>query len=354
LNVRQIGRNYANRAGRSGRRVWGSLLTLAHRLRFNPEARFHLQLASWKPVGRPPVVAFRWMMTQLCPYSCAYCRQRHKLTTVNGKSNHAFRNYPVAAWLEAFAEHSRGRRCVLTITGGEPMADRKSIISLLNGLSALKEIEHIRIDTNAYWTPERYDSLDRSKLFLNCAYHPEMTSEDAYLGRMRRIVDAGFQVSKVNLVIWGNHKEQYDALRKRFRGMGIPIHPNTDYNAPPPSKVEMKVFEGKVPTLEMKYRVRRSPPLGKLCLYPSVAYELDFGGKVWVACFPALRGSFFDRSLPIQPGGPVSCPSDCCYCVDRHSLLQDADPERGAALNVLEFYSRELLELQDRGCEGRQ
>ena len=310
--------------------------------------RFTIPLASWKPAGGSPVVAMRWMMTHLCPYSCSYCLVNRDILEKKSKGNHAFHNYSVAEWLSAFRRHFVLDRLSLTITGGEPMADRNSVIALLNGLSSMSTVECIRIDTNAFWEPEQYCELDRSKLTLNCAFHPGQTDEEAYFDRMRRIVSSGFRVAKVNYVFFGNQMDRYLEYKARLGKLGIPINANSEVHSSR-TEEEQKFLAQELTEFEFKHKVMRSPTFGKQCLYPSIAYQMDYAGKVSVGCFPLVSGSFFDDRLPKRPEGPVPCPSRNCYCTDKHVMLEDADPLRAAAINPLAFYREELLNLHGQG-----
>ncbi|MGD0729909.1 MAG: hypothetical protein ABR956_01510 [Terracidiphilus sp.] len=265
----------------------------------------------------------------------------------NGKSNHSFRNYSVDEWLGSFQRHFSVNRLSLTITGGEPMADRNSIVALVNGLTAMSTVECIRIDTNAYWEPERYRDLDRSKVIMNCSYHPEQTNEDAYFDRMRRIVASGFHIGMVNYVFYGDRAIRYGEHKSRLRKLGIPINPNSEFHSRR-TKEERELLVREIPALEFSQKVLQIPTDGEQCLYPAIAYDMDYEGNVSVACFPSVSGSFFDVKLPKQPAGPVSCPAKNCFCTDKYVMLKRAKSLRAAAINPLAYYSEELLRIQDQ------
>lgn len=329
--------------------VWSAPINSIRGISTTEKRAFATQLASWKPVGKPEAIALRWAVTSRCPYSCSYCYvvRQQRTSQLSNRSNHAFHNYSVPVWLEAFRSHFRSFRLALIISGGEPMMDRDSIVALLNGLSAMDAVECIRIDTNAYWEPAHYKQLDPSKLILNCSFHPEQTDEQSYFARLAQIVAAGFRVGIVNFVFRTGVECRYYEYKARLRDMGIPISLNPEMHSRF-ADTELEFLSGELPALDYKYKALRKSPRGQACLYPAIGLEMDYAARVWNACFPHITGSFFDRELPLRPSGPVPCPSSSCYCRDKYALLKEASPERGAALNALSVYSEELLESKSR------
>ncbi len=307
------------------------------------ERLFASALAVWKPTNRPEVVALRWLITEICPYSCSYCAQRHKLTYDGKLANHAFANHPVEKWRQAFERHFSARRLSLTITGGEPMADRGSIIPLVNALTAMPTVECIRIDTNAFWDCGRYEELNRSKLIFNCSYHPEQTGEEAYFGRIERIAAAGFRIGMVNYVFYKDRWAKYREFQQRLRALGVPINPNPEFTTVR-SADEQEFLSREIPPIDYQLKARRVSPRGRPCLYPAVAYMMDYTGALSVGCLSVKSGSFFDRSLPLRPVSPMRCPNHNCGCLDQYAFL--AGQRRSGNLNLLGAYSQELLALQ--------
>ena len=96
---------------------------------------FREVLSTWRPEGQKPVFILRWSMTTWCNYNCPYCPQTHDRLAPKGKefTAHAFDNYPLEKWLEAFHRHFAERGLSMVITGGEPMLDRKNMLPFLKG-----------------------------------------------------------------------------------------------------------------------------------------------------------------------------------------------------------------------------
>ena len=130
----------------------------------------------WRPKDAMPVVALRWMVTNWCSYRCPYCPRTHDRRAQKGDrmTAHAFDNFPLQQWLEAFDRHFAGYRLSVVITGGEPMVDRKNVPKLLNFLSAKTTVECIRIDTNLSWSPMHFQ-LSTGPRSSSCAHFTQVT-----------------------------------------------------------------------------------------------------------------------------------------------------------------------------------
>ena len=116
---------------------------------------------TWQSTFGPTPILLRWSMTQWCNYSCIYCTQKHDRYAEWGKyTAHAFDNYPVEDWGNAFDRHFSNHKLSMVITGGEPLIDYRNMYSFLERLLDNEYLACVRIDTNASWQPEKYKSLD--------------------------------------------------------------------------------------------------------------------------------------------------------------------------------------------------
>ena len=297
----------------------------------------------WKPADRPHAIMIRWRITEWCNYACRYCSQEHgrSVDRGNGFTSHAFDNFSVEHWQSAFTRHFGANRLSITISGGEPFLDRKSMIPMLNFLSGMAGTECIRIDTNACWNPAAYRELDKSKIILNCSFHSSEIEEDLFVRNLQRILDDGFHVGMVNYVMV---KEQLDAFperRRRFARLGVPLNPNPDFERSCEySESEKELFQAHLPEIDYRFKVLRTSPRGQKCLYPAITYELDFRGMMKLSCIPSPAFSLFDESLPPLPPAPVSCPLDRCECLDMYSFLEGST--RNQTTNPLQDYCHEL------------
>lgn len=303
-------------------------------------------LAIWKPRWRPHAVIIRWRITEWCNYACSFCNQEHGryADRGNGFTSHSFDNFPVEKWQEAFARHFGQQRLSITLSGGEPMLDRKAMIPMLNFLSRMNGTECIRIDTNATWNPEAYRDLDKSKIILNASYHSSEVAEDVFIAKMRKILEHGFHVGMVNYVMSSEQFDQFPRLREIFAGLGLVLNPNPDFERKSEySEAQKALLKARLPEIDYRFKVLNASPKGQKCLYPALTYELDFRGVIAAACIGGAAASIFDDQLPPLPTGPVECPRNGCGCLDMYSFLKGST--RNITTNPLQDYCDQLIAL---------
>lgn len=304
-------------------------------------------LERWKPLTGEPAVIFRWLITTWCNYRCQYCEMEHGRKDKNGQAGpHAFDIFPVEQWIEAFKHHSKGKKVAVTITGGEPMIDRKAMPDFLRQLVAIPEIKTVRIDSNASIDPEPYKDIDLSKIILMCTYHPSQISEVDFIKNIDMLIDSGFKVGLINYVMTHENILEYKRLSDVFLERNIPLHPNPLWDPEEPySKEELKIIRDSLPKLDFYYRTKTASPFNFKCLYPSIAYTINQKGDLYPACCPdKLHGSFFDPELPPLPDEPIRCAYKSCVCLDKYSFLEGVD--RNISLQPLDVYSKLLLEIK--------
>jgi organic radical activating enzyme len=299
----------------------------------------------WKPRDAPNAILVRWHVTEWCNYNCPYCPQTHGRYQPKGNSftAHAFDNFPLDQWLQAFRRHFSGCRLSLVLSGGEVLLDRKNMSLLLTAFHEMAEVEWLRIDTNVSWKLDCYKEIDKSKILLMCTYHPSQVDEQQFFEKIQRFLEGGFQIGMINYVMTPQQREQYFVCKEKFRKLGIPLHPNPLWGKSGRHSAEdMELFESELPSLDYLYRTGISSPKGKKCLFPGIAYELDYRGNIKVGCHRGVSGSFFDHDLPSLFAGPVPCPYSRCACLDKYSFLEGSN--RNTTTNPLKSYSRALLE----------
>lgn len=214
---------------------------------------------------------------------------------------------------------------------------------LLTAFHEMAEVECMRIDTNVSWKLDWYKDIEKSKILLMCTYHPTQVDEQQFFERILGLLESGFQIGMINYVMTSQQREKYFVYKEKFRKLGIPLHPNPLWGKTGRHSAEdMELFENELPPLDYLYRTGKNSPKGKKCLFPGLAYELDYRGKIRVGCHPATSGSFFDPDLPSLFAGPVPCPDAKCVCLDKYSFLEGSS--RNISTNPLAAYSRTLLE----------
>ena len=229
------------------------------RMSVQDEASFRPVLNAWRPTAEPGTTLVRWLTTEWCNYSCPYCPQTHARWEPKGDefTAHAFDNFPLDSWIEAFYRHFRERRLSLVITGGEPMIDRRSMLPLLQALTSMETLECIRIDTNAFWKPAWYSQVDKSKLILMCTFHPSQTSEREFFDKVEDILANGFNIGMINYVMSAANKDKYYERRDKFLTLGIPLHPNPLFGSDGKfAKEDIELFNEELPEVDYLYSYR--------------------------------------------------------------------------------------------------
>jgi hypothetical protein len=251
---------------------------------------------------------------------------------------HAFDNFPVEKWQEAFKRHFARTRLSLVLTGGETLIDRKSIVLFLNFVSTMPTTECIRIDTNVCWKPSLYEELDRSKLILMCSYHPSQVEEDVFFSRIKDVLSSGFRIGIVNYVMSGENIEAFRRLKQRAAQLGVVFQPNPLWNsAGRYSHEDLELLRVELLPLDFQYRTQMESPMGKTCRFPMLAYEMDVVGNITVGCHNQLHGSFFDKFLPPLKKSRTPCPHHVCACLDKYSFLDGV--HRNTSTDPLGTYS---------------
>lgn len=111
---------------------------------YNDLNSFSQVLSIWRPEGEKPIFILRWKLTEWCNYKCPDCPRGHDRFARKGKyTAHAFDNYPLDKWVNAFSHRFQERRLSLVITGGEPMLDRRNMVPLLKQLTSFNSIKQL-------------------------------------------------------------------------------------------------------------------------------------------------------------------------------------------------------------------
>jgi organic radical activating enzyme len=300
----------------------------------------------WKPAdGLTPIIA-RWHMTEWCNYSCPYCYQEHDRKRIIRQENdgvftaYAFDNFPVGVWVDAFRRLAEKYLVTLTITGGEPFLDAKNMVVFLGAMVKEKNLVNIRVDTNASWDPERYRGIDKDKIYLMCTFHPSRSSVRDFIGRIEKLVTAGFQVAMVNFVMAPGQMKDFTELRKSFEKIRVPLSANPLIGEPKLSEEESAYLKSVSNEFDLAYKGQLISPKGKQCFYPMVSYEIDMTGRMITGCHPDQSGDFIAGRYPRLCQAPVVCNAEYCTCLDKYSFLEGC--KRNISLNPLIEFAKEI------------
>lgn len=308
-------------------------------------------LATWCPPTGPQPLVVRWLLTEWCNYTCPYCPQTHDRFATKGEHTaHAFDNFPLERWIEAFGRHFASHRLSMVITGGEPMLDVRNAVPLLRHLQSQEYVACIRIDTNATWAPEKYADVDKAKIILMCTFHPSQVAEAEFLRKLERLRAAGFSIGMVNYVMDEANVALFTHRYRTFADRGFLLHPNPLWGSSGRQKADdLEVMRSYLPELDFQHRSESTSPFGHPCLFPAIGYELRYTGKIRTGC--ALEWfDFFADTLPRRPDGWTACPHRRCACLDKYSFRLGS--ERNTSLNPLADYSRELAAIARQRLSG--
>lgn len=282
----------------------------------------------------------RWMCTQWCNYTCFYCPQNHERKQVyKGSPGHWADVRPWQEWAAAFRKHFP--RMVLHMTGGEPMLDRVNTQPLLEAVADFTD--YFEIDTNGSFT---WDSPIREKAALHVSYHPTMVTPGVYLDQIRSLRDRGWRVMMSAFVVLPNTFSEMRIMAYNMRQLGIPMNVMTkDGKLDGYSPAQVEELRKYIPAADWYHAA--ASPAGKMCNYPSVAYEVDPDGSVIVPCHrkpdPRFHGSLWTK-LPELFQGYIPCPKKACSCEERYTHLQEIG--LAGAISPKEAYASRIRTLQ--------
>jgi len=322
----------------------------------NPYAGFEEIAGVWKPAdGMTPIIA-RWHMTEWCNYSCPYCYQQHDRKRIIRQdknrtfSAHAFDNFPVGTWIDAFKCLADKYLVTLTITGGEPFLDSKNMRVFLAAMVSEKNLVNIRVDTNASWDPERYRGIEKDKIYLMCTFHPSRSSPGDFMKKIEEMVTSGFHVAMVNFVMAPEQIKDFRELRRSFEKIHVPLSANPLIGEPKLSEEESEFLKSVSNEFDLAYKGQIASPKGKRCFYPMVSYEIDMTGHMITGCHPDRSGDFIQGRYPELCHAPVLCAAECCTCLDKYSFLEGC--KRNVSLNPLIEFAQ-YIPKGDTACHTR-
>jgi len=320
----------------------------------------------------------RWQLTHWCNFNCAYCcsritqrLDREKVASVRrtewdrpfhldqplpGRlpkeriTGHAFSNYTVEQWCAALYQRFTGRRLALTLNGGEPFWDRDNMCRFLWEITGWDNVDNVRVDTNASWTPPpAFRGQRLGKVNLNAAWHPSQISLEKFVGNLRTYREHGLRLTMVNFVMQADQMQHYEQLVEALRPLNVPVNPSIyiptlhEKDHYRRTDEELATYRRFLPDFDIRYRSGAGNPQGKPCRYPSVAYMMDVSGEIAVACHGTRRGHLFEGPIPERFDAPVPCPKTGCICVDMYSFLEDAPAARTRTMNTLAEYVKDAI-----------
>jgi len=323
-------------------------------------------------------ILLRWQLTHWCNFDCTYCcspitdpLDKAKAASALGGvrdeafdlnrslpaplakervQGHAFGNYPVEDWCAALYQRFGHRNLAMTLDGGEPFWDLANMCRFLWEVTGWDNVDNIRVDTNASWTPPPEFRGDRLyKVNLNAAWHPTQIPLKRFVGNLARYRDHGLRLTMVNFVMQADQIGMYEELAEAVAPLGVPVNPSVYIPTPSEkdryerNEAEMAAYRKHLGEFDVTYRSGAGKTKGKRCRYPTVAYMMNVAGEIAVACYGTRKGHLFGGPIPDRLDGWAACPKEQCICVDMYSFLQEAPPARTRSMNTLAAYVRDAI-----------
>lgn len=267
------------------------------------------------------IIYLEWSMTTWCNFKCPYCSQEHK----KSKETHCFDFANVEDWVNAFDKHFKQKKLSIKLSGGECFLDVKNMVSFINSIIEKDYLESIRIDTNSSFISQEYSKLNKKeKIWLMCTFHPSQINFERFLKNIDFFLDQGFNIGFVNYVLTNENLSEFKKMHLALKNKKIPLHPNPlwdrSYNY---SSEALEILNKYVPERDLIYRSGKIKTIGKNCLFPAIAYQMNNSGQINVACKDKLFVNFLEcEKLPILSEDYTSCPIGYCMCLNRYSFLE--------------------------------
>lgn len=298
-----------------------------------------------------------WHLTEWCNYSCQYCPVMifHQRSRTKARQQHSFDYYPVSKWLEAF-DLFDFPDIQLKISGGEPFMDRQNLRELLNGLSQKKHIT-VGLDSNGFWDPSYFASVDKSRIWLNIGFHPSQTTFKEFYPNLLRIREGGFPIAMVNFVLAPENIDEFPNAIAQIESLGIVVNvstliPTGIYSARTErTERELDIIEQYNLPVDNYFKLVKPVTRGRKCFYPAMTYYLMYDGNVRIACQDHTARNIFTEGIPPIPRHAVTCEYEHCIgCVDMYrGLIDEPRYTKPLSLFTQRTYAEEVREYRRAG-----
>jgi hypothetical protein len=181
--------------------------------------------------------------------------------------------------------------------------------------------------------------VDKSKIYLMGSFHPSHISIANFVKKTQSLLDSGWKIGFVNYMMTSEQAEGFFEASKELSKIGIPLNPNPLVGATISSK-QNQAIQQYLEETDYYFKMGNSAK-GKICLYPTLSYEMTPTGYVKAGCAPANHGNIFsNKPLPKLPMNPIKCPFSSCLCLSQYSFVKGNDRNKG--LNTVKQYSNDL------------
>lgn len=301
-------------------------------------------------VSTSDLLYVEWYITYACNYKCSYCfygsenllkksymyqvrgpklvrsglkgkifalaRSAGVLSYADSRQNHG-----VDEWKRMFAGLARHRRKLyLSFTGGEPLAEERFIVEMLNYLDEIFDEFKVRIDTNGSLLPKFKGLKEGIDIAFNVSHHPTQTDLESFLVRLGELRTKG-RVAMVNRVVGRAEipfiEEEVEAFRAR--GYFLNVSPDS-FDTGSYSAEENAVLARLRSPIDIDNPILNKN-IGKSCVYPSFGLVLLPTGYAWTTPCSTKKVNLIaqpDRIKELLTEGAVTCPA-ACACFHQYS-----------------------------------
>lgn len=315
----------------------------------------------------------RWDISLWCNYNCSYCfysdhrrnvvvkqiKSKNILDIIRFKKHknifgHSFDNFSAEKWVQKFKQIAKGRKLAIGITGGEPFLDKENFHYVLSKLIKMDEIDNIRIDTNGSFVVNNFKDLDCKKVYLNISYHPESTSIDKLISKVKEIQNVGMNVLMINYVMTPQNKDNYEEVYKKFAQIGVAVNPGVYYDVKNPENEKNYVnwYAKYLNEFDIVNKCSLIDLQGKVnCKFPQIGLVISYTGDIYNPCFQDKKLNLFKHNINMKKINNLlmnysqKCPLKDCGCLQQYSF-QEGCTRNQKSLNVLKNYVEDAIILK--------
>lgn len=307
-----------------------------------------------------------WYVTYACNYKCSYCfygaenllkrsymyktrgpklvnkglqRKVYEIARRLGflKFADSRKNYPVERWKRIFDAMAKRRESLcISFTGGEPLAEEKFIVEMLNYLFTIFKQLVVRIDTNGSIVPKLDGLNSEICITFNVSYHPTQTTRERMLDQLEKLSRKGV-VAMVNRV--ASQVEILDIEKEvnwfKERGYFLNVSPENS-SIENYTQAELNILKNLRSPLDIEYPLNKKN-IGRPCQYPSFGLILLPTGYAWTTPCSTKSVNLIANPNNIDKllsDSKIICPA-ACSCFHQYTW---AGPGFDA-INFLEAYA---------------
>ena len=270
-----------------------------------------------------------WDIWYACNYRCSYCWW--EMDDLWAELSKRHRILSPEEWAAVWSRiHARYGTALIDLLGGEPMIYPRCG----ELLQALAQQHRFRITTNLSLKMDDLEKLlegiSPERVHFNVSFHPQFAVLEEFLEKVEKLREQGYQPG-VLFVPWPPLLPKLAHYRAEFRKRGLPFTAmifqgkwnGKDYPASYTQEERVlladMMSDPSIKDSEVKYRLERQSPRGKLCHAGRIYANIKGNGDVYRCGQDAFgrrpMGNIFDPDFKLYEA-PEPCPADSCSCLE--------------------------------------